>query len=285
MLCKKPCKLPFDLDPRRVLLIFAASNFLFMGFDVALAHSYNRFADPREWYPIAYSAMGGLTVLLYGVLREPGKLARSAFWIMAWIGFSMGVAGLYLHLAHAAWHEVSLRSLVYAAPIAAPLSYSGVALIALTADGFFDCLKSVSRRQCLLLLVGAGFSGNLALTTLDHARNGFFRPEEWFSVAAAAFGAVVLLWAGASDKPSTREEYFTILAALVLQIFTGLIGFVFHLYADWHNIMATVPDKIIFGAPIFAPLLFCDIAVLGIIAVFIDSAGMRWVLPGSSPAK
>ncbi len=277
MLCSGLCNKIFPwFTPRRVILLFASSNFLFMGFDVALAHFYNRFVDTREWIPILYSAVGGCVVLIYAFVQNPSKLVRTLFSLICWIGVGVGLVGFYLHIDHTIWHEISLKLLVYAAPVAAPLSYAGVALVALAADGSFDRFK-ITKRRALLFLAAAGLLGNLALTVLDHARNGFFEAEEWASVAVSAFGTVVLFGAALKKKPTTREENITVLIALVLQIITGLIGFGYHVHADWHNIMPTIPEKIVFGAPIFAPLLFCDVAGLGLIALFMKPEGEDWV--------
>ena len=48
------------LNPRRVVLLFIASNFLFLIVDILLAHSYNRFEAVGEWIPIIYSAFAGV---------------------------------------------------------------------------------------------------------------------------------------------------------------------------------------------------------------------------------
>jgi hypothetical protein len=59
---------------------------------------------------------------------------------------------------------------------------------------------------------------------------------------------------------------------MVMQMGVGALGFAFHALADWHNVGENLFLRVVHGAPIFAPTLFCDLAVLAAIGL--------WVLGG-----
>jgi hypothetical protein len=67
---------------------------------------------------------------------------------------------------------------------------------------------------------------------------------------------IPLVWA--VDRPFLRACGWVML----LQAAVGALGFMFHALADWHNVGDNLFLRIVHGAPIFAPTLFCDLAVL-----------------------
>jgi hypothetical protein len=56
---------------------------------------------------------------------------------------------------------------------------------------------------------------------------------------------------------------------LALQVIVGLTGFALHLQADLNASGKNLLEKAIHGAPIFAPTLFCDLAVLAGIGIWV----------------
>ena len=69
---------------------------------------------------------------------------------------------------------------------------------------------------------------------------------------------------------------------MILQAVVGLAGFVLHLNADLHAVGRTLFERIIHGAPVFAPLLFPDLALLAGIGAWV----LYQKLPGTeSPEK
>lgn len=263
------------LNPRRAVLLFVALNFLFLIVDILVAHSYNHFEVPAEWVPVVYSAVAGAALLIYALIEQPSRIFKTLMHFILWIGVLVGVVGFFLHFKGATFREFSLKSLVYAAPLVAPFAYSGLAFVALFTDGFCAHFGEY-RKRILFFLTGAGFLGNFLLSVFDHARNGFFVTTEWVPVFVAAFTCVVLFWA-AFKKSLSFEDAVTVHLALGLAILTGLIGFVLHLVADLHSLMPDFKDKFIYGAPIFAPLLFCDIAFLGVLAALMRDDFKGWL--------
>jgi hypothetical protein len=73
---------------------------------------------------------------------------------------------------------------------------------------------------------------------------------------AVGFLIIPLVWA--VDRPFLRACGWVML----LQAAVGALGFMFHALADWHNVGDNLFLRIVHGAPIFAPTLFCDLAVL-----------------------
>jgi hypothetical protein len=56
---------------------------------------------------------------------------------------------------------------------------------------------------------------------------------------------------------------------MLLQAAVGLLGFGLHLRADIHGMGPTLLDRIIYGAPIFAPMLFPDLVLLAFIGLWV----------------
>ena len=52
-----------------------------------------------------------------------------------------------------------------------------------------------------------------------------------------------------------------------LQILVGVLGFVLHATADLHGPANSIRDNFIYGAPVFAPLLFANLAILALIGL------------------
>ena len=60
----------------------------------------------------------------------------------------------------------------------------------------------------------------------------------------------------------------TCLAVMGVQILVGAVGFGLHLMADVHGPAQELTENVIHGAPIFAPLLFANLAILAMIGLW-----------------
>ncbi|MEO6599741.1 MAG: hypothetical protein ABIQ16_07705 [Polyangiaceae bacterium] len=241
------------------LEVFIVSNLAFLGIDIFIAHQANAFARREEWLPIVFSVAAA--TLLTPALFSTGYCARSrGLSVVLGAGaVLLGVLGMLLHLRSVFFERQTLQALVYTAPFVAPLAYVGVGLLLL--------LNRLERRDSpywarwVVLLAWGGFAGNFGLSLLDHAQNGFFLGTEWLSVVGAAFGTSfllsVVLWPG--DPRLRRVCAWLMLGEALL----GVLGFAFHVYADVYTRPgATLHDRVIYGAPPFAPLLFSNLALL-----------------------
>lgn len=256
-------KLP-RLAPEHAVEAFIWSNLAFLGIDIALAHAENRYARAAEWVPLGFSALAAL-LLLPGLLSARRRAASR--WLALGIGGAavlLGVSGMLYHLASAFFERQTLANLVYAAPFIAPLAYVGLGLLLLMTR--LQRPEDPDWASWLLLLTLGGCVGNLGLSLLDHAQNGFARPAEWVSVGTAAFGTSFLLVA--MLRPGERGFGLLTLGVLGLQAVVGVVGFALHLGADLARPGAALSERLIHGAPLFAPLLFADLALLGAIGLW-----------------
>ncbi len=254
-----------------LLEVFIVANFAFLSVDIFIAHSINRFRHWAEWIPLVFSLVAAL-VLIPGTWRavraRAGWAPSVAGTIVGGAGVAIGIVGMLLHFDSNFFAQQTLRSLVYMAPFAGPLAFAGL--------GFLLILNRMEERntqqwaQWVIFLVLAGFVGNFALTSLDHAQNGFFETIEWVSVAASAFaiGALLVVLIRPDDSPALRFAF----AVMALQVLVGLLGFSLHLAANlagpsgwWENLL--------YGPPIFTPLLFPNLAVPAVLGLLVLTRG------------
>ncbi len=254
-------------SPLRVWLveIFAFGNLSFLAVDIYLAHRVNDFAHPAEWIPVYFSATVPL-LLIPGIFKRQhnDRLSRKAGLAVGISSILVGLAGFLLHLDGSFFHAQTLKTLVYTAPFAAPLSYTGVGLLLLLnrmePDG------SPAWGPWVTFLAMCGFVGNLALSLCDHAQNGFFEKTEWIWVIAAAFAVSFLLVA--IVRQLDRRLHCACVLVMGLQMLVGVLGFVLHATADIHGPADSIRDNFIYGAPVFAPLLFANLAILALLGLW-----------------
>lgn len=259
-------------DGSFLLEAFVAANLLFLVVDVRLAHAFNDFAHATEWIPIGYAAPAGLAVILglvLGVRRGERRgwlhgFGRAAGLAAGWAGVLVGTVGLVLHLEGHFFRVLTLRGLVYSAPFVAPLSFAGLGFLLLM-NRMVDPDDGRWSGWVLLLALG-GFTGNFLLSLIDHAQNGFFFAIEWVPVAAAAVatGYLAVLFVREPEEGYLRLGYWV----MGLQAAVGIVGFALH-GARLLEASGTSPlaERVVHGAPLFAPLLFVDLAALAVLGL------------------
>lgn len=245
--------------------LFAFFNFGGLVLDIFLAHSENQFRRPSEYLPLYFSIAA--TVVLAAIVplrRRWPDVWRDVGYLVGWMAVAVGLAGVVLHLDSQFFYERTIRSLTYAAPFAAPLAYAGLGLL-LIVNRMVDP-GSQEWAQWILLLALGGFVGNFVFSLTDHAQNGFYNPAEWIPVASSAFAIGVLL---VPFILAVAAPYLRFAAAVLLvQALVGVLGFAFHLTADWRQPAPTMFERILSGAPPMAPLLFPNLVLLGWIALW-----------------
>jgi hypothetical protein len=254
-------------DLRLLVEVFVFINLAFLTLDIYLAHSTNDFHRRTEYIPLYYSAVAPLLLLIGLIARE--RFGYAAVWrdlgyLVGWLGVLIGLTGVILHLDSRFFYDNTIKSLTYAAPFAAPLAYTGLGLL-LIVNRMVDS-RSVEWAYWVLLLALGGFLGNFVFSLTDHAVNGFFRTIEWLPVVTSAFAVSFLL----VPFLVRIEVRFLKLCALVLvvQAFVGVLGFLLHVVADLEGPSARMTDNIVHGAPPFAPLLFPNLVLLSLIAMW-----------------
>jgi len=271
------------VDPLALAELFLLANISFLAVDVAVAHSTDAFEQRAEWVPVAFSLLAAVTLLiatiLAGSLRPPlspwanhpnraiGRRQRVAWGLGLIVGFlavGVGLAGLIFHLQSGFFQQQTLRNLVYAAPFAAPLSYAGLGLLAILNRTVPS--RTIEWARWAIFLALGGFLGNFVLSLTDHAQNGFFDSREWIAVIAASFAVGGLL--AALFDYHNRAYLWLCQCLMLVEIMVGFLGWYYHITAILRSPMSNLWDKILYGAPVFAPLLFANLAVLGMLGLW-----------------
>jgi hypothetical protein len=255
-------------DHRLWLEAFVLVNLGMLTADIYLAHQTNHFREAEEYLPLYFSLVAPL-VLAIGLVfgwRDP----RSAVWrdlgyFVGWLAIALGLAGVVLHLRSSFFCEHTLKSLVYAAPFAAPLAYTGLGLL-LVMNRMVDRQSGEWPYWVILMALG-GFLGNFVFSLSDHAQNGFFHRSEWIAVFSSALAVGFL--SALFFAPASKPFLWLCAAILVLQAAVGILGFILHNLANLSSPAGNWRDKFIYGAPTLAPLLFADLGILAAIGLVI----------------
>lgn len=260
--------------------LFAIGNIGFLAVDVGVAHAMNAFEHPAEYIPVVFSLACAPALLLAMLLGGPEPSLRGRFpvdrprwrsgvaWVLGmlvgWGSLLVGVAGLLYHLKGDFFEQLTLKNLVYTAPFAAPLAYAGLGLLVI----LNRMVNARSREWALwiVVLAAGGWAGNFVLSTADHAQNGFYYTSEWASVVASAIGFGFLC--GVLVAPDDRRLRNLVAAIMLTEILVGVLGFGLHVYANLTRRTSTLWNSFLYGAPAFAPLLFADLGILGLLGLW-----------------
>jgi len=256
---------PWLRDHQLWIELFVAANFAGLVLDIFLAHSENQFRRESEYVPLVFSAVATLTLACVVPLRRRWPAVwRDVGHLVGWAAVLVGLAGVVLHLDSRFFYDRTIRSLTYAAPFAAPLAFTGLGLLLLV-NRLVDP-ESLEWAQWILLLGFGGFIGNFVFSLTDHAQNGFFNPLEWIPVvsSALAIGFLIVPFLVRITVP------YLWLCAIVLavQAAVGVAGFLLHVAADIHQPAPTLFERVLSGAPPMAPLLFPNLVLLSLIALW-----------------
>jgi hypothetical protein len=192
-------------DHRMWLEAFVLVNLAFLSLDIFLAHSVNQFRNPAEYIPL-YFSLAAPPVLIVGWacsgLGYPA-VGRDLGYLVGWLAIAIGLVGVILHLDSHFFYERTIRSLVYAAPFAAPLAYTGLGLL-LVMNRMVDASRPDWAYWVLLLALG-GFFGNFIFSLTDHAQNGFYHTSEWIPVLSSALLVVAFFKVPLYSAPIWRD--------------------------------------------------------------------------------
>lgn len=254
------------LDSQLWLELFVTVNLSFLALDIYLAHSVNQFRDPAEYLPLYFSMASPVLLLTVIVLRwRWGVISawRDIGFLLGWLAISIGLAGTLLHLDSRFFAERTIKSLVYAAPFAAPLAYTGLGLLLVMNRMVVP--RSSEWSQWVILMALGGFVGNFLFSLTDHAQNGFYHWTEWIPVisSALAVGCLMSLFV----TPFNHNYLWLCVVVLAIQAVVGVLGFLLHTSAHMHGPSASWQKNFIEGAPALAPLLFPNLVLLCLIGL------------------
>jgi hypothetical protein len=268
-------KIKGPLDERWLTEAFVLVNLAFLSADIYLAHSVNQFSHPAEYVPLYFSMVAPVVLLAALAAFKPGT--SNAAWrdlglLVGWAAILVGCAGVVLHLESQFFVHRTLKSLVYAAPFAAPLAYTGLGLLLLM-NRMVDH-ESTEWAYWVLLLALGGFAGNFVFSVTDHAQNGFYHATEWIPVFSSALAVGFL--SGPFLVPVERPFLRLCAGVLLLQAAVGALGFALHTAANLEGVSANLFDNFVYGAPAMAPLLSPNLVLLAFIGL--------WALGRKMPA-
>ena len=84
-------------------------------------------------------------------------------------------------------------------------------------------------------------------------------------MVAAAYGVGFVFIAILRPRPAFLK---LCLAVMVVEVLVGVAGFLLHLQSDLARSAESVRDRFIYGAPLFAPLLFANLAILSALGLW-----------------
>jgi len=111
-----------------VIEIFVIVNIGFLAIDIFIAHSTNAFHHSSEWILFYFSIVAPVLLCVELVLnwRRREQRLRIIGRVVGFCSIAVGILGALFHLNCSFFESQTIRSLVYAAPFAAPLAYSGL---------------------------------------------------------------------------------------------------------------------------------------------------------------
>jgi hypothetical protein len=243
----------------KLVEIFVIANLAFLALDIFLAHSINEFAHPAEWIPFWFSILATL-LLTFALLKGRERLAG---FLVGGVSILVGIVGTLFHLESQFFSQLTIKSLVYTAPFIAPLAYAGLGFLLMLNRMIEE--QSPEWSQWIIFFSLGGFFGNFLLTLCDHAQNGFFHLTEWIPVLTSAMAIGFLCVSLYVRDNQFLNKCFIVLA---VQIVVGMLGFYYHLSANLHGVSDHIYDNFLYGAPLFAPLLFPNLSLLAAIGIW-----------------
>lgn len=278
-------KVPVSRD--QAMLLMLAVNELFLGVDTYLAHSLSGTIRPYEWIPIYFGPIAGVLLALAGLLALRRRSFASTLATLVFVvSATVGVLGAYFHVVRTVLPDaptgaqVTLDLFVLAPPVLGPLAFALVGLLGVSAAWVEDPQDSgrlrlpgglhlqlpYAKTNAYFFAVCMGILVALISSVLDHARAGFTNPWLWLPTGVGVFALVVTALMGMEPRPM-RGDALTYVLAMGLLIVVGLIGAVLHVLSDVGLNNALIVERFLRGAPFMAPLLFCNMGMLGLIVL------------------
>jgi hypothetical protein len=118
-------------------------------------------------------------------------------------------------------------------------------------------------------MTSLGILVTLLSSVFDHVRSNFENPWLWLPTGVAIFATVVSVGLAANNKPPSRLDIFTYAITMVVMILVGILGVYFHVNTNLVSEGTFVGERFLRGAPFMAPLLFCNMGMIGL-ALLLD---------------
>jgi hypothetical protein len=291
-------RVPISRD--QAFMLIAAFNELMLAAETYLAHKVSGTIVFNEWIPIIFGVIAAVLLGIAGLISLRNRLL--AVWIAVptlLTSLVVGLLGAYFHLHRAlqpfagAGEQVNVPLVIWGPPFLAPLTFALIAIIGLSAiwkespvdSGALALTDSYrlqlpySKTRGYFFLVSLGMLATLISSVLDHARTDFSNPWLWVPTAAGVLGTVVALFIGFIERP-TRLDIWIYLGSMLTIMLVGILGVLLHIQTDLGGEKVLVIERVIRGAPILAPMLFADIALLGLLVLLDPQENTARVAPG-----
>ena len=277
----------FPLSRDQLIMLLVAVNHIFLGADIYIAHLMDGTIKFGEWIPIIYGPIAGGGLFFFGLIAlKKRELASSGATLLLVLSSLVGLLGAWYHLNRASLPDAALSDklsvsmLIWGPPFVAPLTFLLVAIWGFSAAWTESKPDSGSlvlpfgkklrlpypKTNAYYFLVSLGILATLVTSTLDHARTDFLNHWLWVPTGLGIVGTVVAAVV-ASGRRSKLDLtfYFCVMLALIA---VGIFGALLHVEADLTASGAFVQERFIRGAPVFAPLLYANMAAFGLLAMF-----------------
>jgi len=279
------------LSRNDLLLLLVALTQMGLGIETTLAHLISGTIKPAEAIPVIFGPIAGLILIVALFLRiRAGKATLLSSLIVTGVGaasVAVGILGTAFHWARALppgnFINYGLRWdwIVFAPPVAGPLAFAGVGLVAiialledtrpesgkLTLPGVITFNTPIPQTRQFFWLIALGLYAATLSAFLDHARTNFQDFFVWTPVVLGVFGAVVTTLMAVYSH-HTHADYFIFFWVMFLMIVMGVLGLGLHINADLPEGSAGIQlERFIRGAPVLAPMLFAIMGAFGLITM------------------
>ena len=280
-------RIHIPLNRDQWMLLMAAMNEIILGADTYLAHSISGTIRNGEWVPIIFGPIAGILLLVAGLIalrrRILANLIASGIFLASVV---VGLLGSYFHLNRIFQtgvqmdEQLSSQLIVYGPPVLGPLTFALVAVLGISAAwqeepvdsgrlhlfGNLRLQMPLSKTRAYFLLVAVFLLVTLLSSVIDHAKTNFVNPWLWAPTVVGSFAVLVTLAMGTFTH-LRRGDLITYLVTMALLVGVGLLGTFFHIQRNLGNLGIIVDERFIHGAPLLAPLLYANMAVLGVIVL------------------
>lgn len=277
-------RLPLSRD--QLMLLMAAINQLFLALDIYLAHGLNGQIRTNEWIPIIFGVIAGVLLLLAGILAFRNRPLATIIANLVFVAsIIIGILGIYFHIARTTVPGSPLSSqtvnlLIWAPPVLGPFVFALVGVLGISAawveepsdSGRLRLLGNrhiqmpYSKTRAYFFIVSIGVLVTLISSVLDHARLNFENRWVWLPIMAGIFATIAAFALGVIRQAS-RGDLVIYMAAMILLILVGIIGFVLHLNSNLVAQGTIVVERFLRGSPTLAPLLFANMGGLGLLVL------------------
>lgn len=251
----------------QVLLFFIGFSFAVTALDIAMAHSQNNFFPKYEWIPIFHALIAAIIIFSH-LFKPNNKFIINLYRLTIFAGLLVGIVGTYFHIFGniSVKEELVVNWLISTIPVFAPLAFFWMSLFTLA------LLHPTPQR--LLRLVGFAFLITALTAGLNHAQTNFANPYSLIPLAAGLPGFFIC-WLTSIHLVDHQGNQPTInigiaqlyYAVMLIMIVVSIVGFYLHLAADLEATIVLIPIKrLLYHAPILAPLLFAQLGTLGILS-------------------